>query len=43
MRWLFDPLHRLPIRTQWVIYGLAAVYCARLAIWYGIEDRWGAP
>ena len=43
MRWLFDPLHRLPKRTQWVIYAVLAAHAARLAAWYYIEDTWGEP
>lgn len=41
--WLGDPLHKLPRHHRAVVYTLATLYVARLAIWYGIEDQWGQP
>ena len=41
--WLGDPLHRLRRDRRTLAYLLLAAYFGRLAIWYGIEHRWGRP
>lgn len=41
MIWFFDPLHRTPRQWRAVSYLWLAIFFARLACWYGIEQRWG--
>lgn len=41
MIWIADPLHRLSRRWRLTLYLYLAIWFARLAVWYAIEDRWG--
>jgi hypothetical protein len=43
MLWIFDPLHQLPRAWRHWAYAYLTVHFGRLAIWYGIERRWGGP
>ena len=43
MIWFADPLHRLPKTWRFGVYAWLGVFFARLAIWYGIEVKWGRP
>lgn len=41
--WMGDPLWKLKSDHRVIVYTLLAVYFCRLAIWYGVEERWGRP